>query len=134
MESVTPVAAPAHPSSAIRVVALLWGFYLLVTGMALGLLVVVGLLVQAGRFRPTHLGAILTALVLLRSLFVVDRLGSEGPVGIAAEARDRRLVELVMTTADQVGAPRPTEVRFVAEPNAFVSQRSHLLGLLGGPS
>lgn len=128
--------APDRPRFfALRALALIAGFYVLAVGLSVALLGLAAVLVVNGRFRPTMLGAVLTAVVLLRAVVVVDRSSRLRDLpGIAAGPAEAEVVELVRRTAEQMGATPPTELRFVAEPMAWVGQDGRLLGLLPGRS
>ena len=114
-------------------VSLLVGFYALAIGVVAALVVFIVASVQAGRFRFGLVGAGLVVVVLVRSVFTLDRAGRGESLGISVgEADEPELWALVRGVGESTGAPLPRELVIVGDVTAFSGRETRLLGLLAG--
>ncbi|MFD9732917.1 M48 family metallopeptidase [Umezawaea sp. NPDC059074] len=113
-------------------VAMLVGFYVLLLGLAVGIVVGEALLLWN---RPLSGLIGLTVAVpaffaLVAAVITVDRVERATPVGVAVSpAEQPRLWDLVTRIAAEVGTRPPDEVRIITEVNAAVSEETRFLGL-----
>ena len=133
----TPAAPLASVAGrALLVLVLLLGFYVLALGVVAGLAL---LTFEAG----THslgpiagkLGLITAgvALALGRAVFRVERSSRQEPPGLpVTRGQEPALWAVVDQVARATGAAPPDELRLTDDVNAYVVQRSRLLGLVGG--
>ena len=124
---------PSTAGRALLGVSLLVGFYVLALGVAAALVVFVVASVQAGRFRFGLVGAGLVVVVLVRSIFTLDRAGRGESIGISVEEADEPdLWALVRGVGESTGAPLPRELVIIGDVTAFSARQTRLLGLLAG--
>ncbi|MDT0452499.1 M48 family metalloprotease [Streptomyces hesseae] len=123
---------------ALRALALLAGFYLLV---ALVLGVLVGVDVAATLWAPAGLAtlkvyflSVVLAVPVLRGVFLFRTAKAEGPGGLAVtEAEQPELWRTVRSLAERTGTRAPDAIVLTGDVNAGVAEDARLLGLLPGP-
>ncbi|PPK63692.1 M48 family metalloprotease [Actinokineospora auranticolor] len=128
--------------AAVLALALLTGFYLLVAGIVWFYLRMLHILVSSPRVMETldwsgylQLGILGFALaVMVRSVITASGPPAARPDSVAvSEEQAPGLWVLVRGVTARFGIAAPAEIRLTGEPNAAVSERARLLGLLRGP-
>ncbi|MCS7481773.1 M48 family metallopeptidase [Umezawaea endophytica] len=117
---------------AATAVAMPAGFYVLLLGLAAGILVGEGLLLWNRPLTGLFLAvfAFSAFFALVGAVITIGRAQREDPVGVPVTAHDQpRLWDLVNRVAAVVGTRPPDEVRIVPVVNAAVSEQTRLLGL-----
>jgi len=114
---------------------LLLGFYLL--GFAIiGTLAAINIAFFANGRVPVRITifSVIVAFALLRGMFFVEKRGGADEItGLAVtDADEPRLWALIREIAQQLGTDPPARVYLVPDVNAFVTQRSKLMGLVPG--
>lgn len=121
---------PSLTGRAILAVALMIGFYVLAIGIAVGLIYIPAAMVIVAHEINIRIAAfcIIGAFAIFWSIAPrIDRFLPPGPL---LEADDQpRLFKELITVANTVGQPMPTEVYAVNDVNAWVAQRGGFMGL-----
>ena len=134
--TVPTLAAPNRSVAgrAALAVALLLGFYVLGLLVVAALLGLTGLMLANGRVGAYMWGAVAVSFAILRGLFFVERrAAADEVVGIeVTDAQEPRLWEEVRRVAGDLGTDPPAHLYLVPDVNAFVYQRSRLLGAIPG--
>jgi Zn-dependent protease with chaperone function len=117
---------------AVAAVAMLVGFYVLVVGLAVGLVVGEALLLVNQPLSGLYLGifAVPAFFALLGALITIERAEQDDVLGDLVTEQDQpRLWALVNRIAAEVGTRPPDEVRIISVVNAMVSEKTRMLGL-----
>ncbi|MFG2304310.1 M48 family metalloprotease [Actinacidiphila glaucinigra] len=130
--------APAGGSTfrAVRALVLLAGFYLLgvvLLAVLAGIDVLVASWGVGGLTGKVVIVTAVLAVPIVRGMFMLRRPQDDGPSGVpVTEAQQPELWAAVRDLAARYGTRAPDEIVLVGEVNAAVSEKSHLLGLVGG--